>query len=84
MEHAIQTGFKYSRGRPVHVGDILQHRLGKYSSSGGPVNLRVIQFGKKFHLVAESNAKCDHGGLVMTEKLCDRVVTLLRDQMPGQ
>jgi len=82
MDQMIDTGFKDKTGRSIHVGDIVQHRLGKFGKSGGSHNLKVIIFGKKYHLVGESDTDTKYGGTLLVEKLCDNLVILTSDYVP--
>lgn len=85
MEEIVDTGFKDKVGRDIYVGDVLQHRLGKFgkSKSGGTKNLKVIQFGRKYHLVDESQNEYRYGGTVLTQKICEHLVVLKSNRIVG-
>jgi len=51
----IMTGFTDKTGRDIHIGDIVQHRLGKFNkASAGPSRTVVSRYGKKIVLAPES------------------------------
>lgn len=77
-----RTDFKDKSGRTIFIGDIVQHRLGKFGLSGGAKNYRVIKFGKKYHLVNESQIDTKYGGILLTEKLCDHLVVFKSSHIP--
>jgi len=81
MNEPINTGFKDKSGRSIYTGDTVQHRLGKFGTSGGTQNLKVISFGKKYHLVGESENNIKYGGRVLTEKTCENLVVIKSDQL---
>ena len=81
MNEAIDTGFKDKSGRTIYVGDVLQHRLGKFGKSGGTKNYKVIQFGKKYHVVDESREEYKYGGLALTLQFCESTVVIRSDQI---
>ena len=70
------TGFADKTGRKIHVGDIVQHRLGKFGKSGGTKNFTVIKYGKKYELVEGSVQDNKYGGIALTEKLCEYLVVI--------
>lgn len=82
MERGQETGFKDKTGRNIHVGDILQHRLGKFGKAGGPVNSRVIVHGGKFQVVAESDLDIERGGMTITQTWCENIVVLRCNHIP--
>lgn len=82
MEQAIDTGFKDKFGCSIFVGDVVQHRLGKFGKSGGTRNLRVIKFGKGYDLISESRFDDKYGGVSLTQKVCEFLVVLKSDQLP--
>lgn len=73
MDKVINTGFKDKSGRIIYVGDIVQHRLGKFGKTGGPITLKVISHGNKYRLIDESNTNYDKG-MQLTVQLCDSLV----------
>jgi len=81
MNEPINTGFKDKSSRAIYVGDIVQHRLGKFGKSGGTQNLKVIGFGKKYHLVGESDDDTKYGGRVLSEKTCENLVVIKSNQL---
>jgi len=81
MNKPINTGFKDKSGRAIYVGDIVQHRLGKFGKSGGTQSFKVISFGKKYHLVGESDDDTKYGGRVLAEKTCENLVVIKSDQL---
>ena len=72
----IDTGCKDKTGRTIYVGDILQIRLGTFSKSGGAQTVRVFEYGKKFHVVAESQTDTKYGGTELTHTLCQNLVVI--------
>lgn len=81
MQDETSTGFLDKTGRTIYVGDIVQHRLGKYGMSGGSKNFKVIQFGKGFHLVNESHTDERYGGTRLTQKMCENLVVIKSGRM---
>lgn len=56
-----KTEFVDKTGRPIYVGDIIQHRMSGSGKSGAQ-RLRVVWFGKNIHVVSESTS-VDYGGV---------------------
>ena len=83
MEEDSNTGFKDKSGRSIYVGDIVQHRLGKFGKSGGTQNFRVMRFGKNYNLVREAQPDEKSGGSVLTEQGCQHIVVLRSDHIQG-
>lgn len=83
MEELIKTNYRDKTGREIHVGDIIQHRLGKFGKSGGAQNFKVIQFGEKHHLVPESQTDNKYGGTLLTEQLCEHSVVVKSNFLPN-
>ena len=81
MSEIVNTEFIDKTGRAIYVGDIVQHRLGKFGKSGGSHNLRVTVFGKGYHLVDESDSDERFGGMKMTQKICENLVVIKSDHM---
>ena len=81
MNEAIDTGFKDKSGRTIYVGDILQHRLGKFGKSGGTKNYKVILFGKKYQVVDESREDYKFGGLTLSLQFCENAVVIQSSQI---
>lgn len=81
MEETTHTGLMDKTGRHIYVGDIVQYRLGKFGKSGGSKNLKVIQFGKKYHLVEQSQVENGYGGILLTQKLCENIVVIKSDHI---
>lgn len=79
MEKGIATGFTDKNDRIIHVGDILQHRLGKFGKSGGSKNFKVIVFGKKYHIVDEFVDDAKFGGGILNDAICRKVVVIRCD-----
>ena len=76
MEELINTGVNDKTGRSIFVGDVVQHRLGKFGKSGGSKNFKVIMYGKKYHLVEESDIDYKYGGIPLTPKLSGNLVVI--------
>jgi len=76
MEKGEDTGFKDKSGRNIHVDDVIQYRLGKYSKkSGGPTNDRVVKLGKKYRLTPESSSDV-MSGVPFVDSLCRYIVVI--------
>ena len=82
MERGKETGFKDKAGRSIHVDDILQHRLGKFGKSSGPVNSRVIEFHGKYQQVIEAETDLSRGGNKITEDFCKNATVLHCNHIP--
>lgn len=76
------TGFKDKTGRLIFLGDIVQHRLGKFGKSVGTKQYQVIKFGKKVHLVDESAVEAKYGGMPLTNTLCEHLVVIDSQHLP--
>ena len=76
MEKGLDTGFKDKSGKNIHVGDTIQHRLGKFGKAGGPINKRVIKSGKKYYLVLESDHNNKYGGIELSDRICQKSVII--------
>jgi hypothetical protein len=76
VDTSTLTGFSDKTGRKIHIGDVVQHRLGKFGKSGGTKNFTVINVGKKYKLVEGSLADSKYGGVVITEKICEYLVVI--------
>ena len=83
MEELINTGATDKTGRSIFVGDIVQHRLGKFGKSSGSKNFKVILYGKKYHLVEESDIDYKYGGIPLTPKLSGSLVVVNSNRIVG-
>lgn len=83
MEEFIKTNYMDKTGREIRVGDIIQHRLGKFGKSGGPQNFKVIQFGKRYHLIPDSRTDTKYGGILLTKQLCEHLVVVKSNYLPN-
>lgn len=82
MGEGARTNFVDKTGRRIHVGDIVQHRLGKFGKSSGPQSFKVIQFGKNYHFVPESRADVTYGGILLKKQLCEHSVVVRSEYVP--
>lgn len=75
---STDTGIKDKSGKPIRLGDILQHRLGAYakSPSNGPSLYRVIRFGKHIHVVPAHKETPKYGGTRLTQRFADYTVII--------
>lgn len=83
MEEDSNTGFKDKSGRSIYVGDIVQHRLGKFGKSGGTQNFRVIEYGKNYRLINESRVGDTYGGTILTAHVSKFLIVLRSDHIRG-
>lgn len=60
----MKTEFSDRSGKPLYVGDIVQHRLSLNSKHGGPVVLRVISTKKGIKLADARIANPQYGWLL--------------------
>lgn len=73
------TGFTDKSGKPIHFGDILQHRLGAYQMSPGrgPSNYRVVRFGKHIHRIPAHLVEMPkYGGSKLTQQFTENCVII--------
>jgi len=82
MESENNTGFKDKTGHALYVDDIVQHRLGNFGKSGGSSTFKVIRFGKKYNLVAESSNDNKYGGTALTQNICENLVVIKSNHLP--
>lgn len=76
MSESIDTGFRDKTGRTIYVGDIVQSRLGAFGKSGGPKDMKVIVFGKHFHLVSEFETDVKYGGIELKKATAEHLVII--------
>ena len=76
MDVIIDTGFYDKTGKPIHVGDVVQYRLGKFGKSGGSILKRVEKCGKRFCLVDESLSASQHTGVKINDATCQYLVVI--------
>ncbi len=69
-----KTEFCDRSGKPLHVGDIVQYRLGKFAKkSGGPSLFRIIRTKKGVGL---GDPHADSGAIRLMRKNYEQYITL--------
>lgn len=74
-----KTEFVDKSGRTIHIGDVIQYRLGVNGLSGGPQRFRIIRFGKHVHAVAEHETNPNYGGIRLASLPAEYIVVVKTD-----
>ena len=69
------TGLTDKAGKPIHVDDIVEHRLGKFGKSGGTSRYRVTHLHKPYRLTPE-HAMDDNAGARLTDRAAHYLVVI--------
>lgn len=74
------TDFHDKSNKQIYIGDTLQIRLGKFAKKGGgPMQLKVIRYGKHIQLVDPNDTERKYGGATLTQKLAGYSVIIDRE-----